>query len=75
MLGKVNYFYKEAESNIKEKKNIFFFLGGGRGENSGWRGLELVILLNYEPKFTIKKLVGVGVGGGRERGDEGSLSK
>ena len=29
MLGKVNYFYKESKSNIKEKK-----LGGGRGW--GW---------------------------------------
>ena len=28
MLGKVNYFYKESKSNIKEKK-----WGGGRG---GW---------------------------------------
>ena len=29
MLGKVNYFYKESKSNIKEKK-----LGGG-GEGRG----------------------------------------
>ena len=28
MLGKVNYFYKESKSNIKEKN------GGGRG--GGW---------------------------------------
>ena len=42
MLGKVNYFYKESKSNIKEKK-----IGGGGwergGGNDGWRGLELVI--------------------------------
>ena len=30
VLGKVNYFYKESKSNIKEKK-----LGGG-GEGGGW---------------------------------------
>ena len=30
MLGKVNYFYKESKSNIKEKK-----LGGGRGWGGG----------------------------------------
>ena len=30
MLGKVNYFYKESKSNIKEKK-----LGGG-GRGWGW---------------------------------------
>ena len=29
VLGKVNYFYKESKSNIKEKK-----LGGGEG--GGW---------------------------------------
>ena len=41
VLGKVNYFYKESKSNIKEKK----LGGGGRGGvgNDGWRGLELVI--------------------------------
>ena len=42
MLGKVNYFYKESKSNIKEKK----LGGGGRGWGGGnevWRGLELVI--------------------------------
>ena len=53
MLGKVNYFYKESKSNIKEKK----LGGGGRGwgvGNDGWRGLELVIFLNYETKFKIK---------------------
>ena len=36
MLGKVNYFYRESKSNIKEKKL------GGRGwgvGNDGWRGL------------------------------------
>ena len=36
MLGKVNYFYKESKSNIKEKK-----LGGGERVgvgNGGWRG-------------------------------------
>ena len=51
MLGKVNYFYKESKSNIKEKK-----LGGGvwGGGNDGWRGLELVIFFNYETKFKIK---------------------
>ena len=53
MLGKVNYFYKESKSNIKEKK-----LGGGGarvgGGNNGWRGLELVIFFNYETKFKIK---------------------
>ena len=53
VLGKVNYFYKESKSNIKENK-----LGGGgeRGGvgNDGWRGLELVIFLNYETKFKIK---------------------
>ena len=52
MLGKVNYFYKESKSNIKEKK-----LGGGEGGgggNDGWRGLELVIFFNYETKFKIK---------------------
>ena len=38
MLGKVNYFYKDSKSNIKEKK---YFWGEGGG-NSGWRGLELV---------------------------------
>ena len=31
VLGKVNYFYKESESNIKEKN-----LGGGGGEGGGW---------------------------------------
>ena len=55
MLGKVNYFYKESKSNIKEKK----LGGGGGGErvgvgNDGWRGLELVIFFNYETKFKIK---------------------
>ena len=55
MLGKVNYFYKESKSNIKEKK-----LGGGGGGrgwgvgNDGWRGLEFVIFFNYETKFKIK---------------------
>ena len=51
VLGKVNYFYKESKSNIKEKKM------GGRGwgvGNDGWRGLELVIFFNYETKFKIK---------------------
>ena len=54
MLGKVNYFYKESKSNIKEKK---LGGGGGGGErvgNDGWRGLELVIFFNYETKFKIK---------------------
>ena len=32
VLGKVNYFYKESKSNIKEKK-----IGGGVGEG-GWGG-------------------------------------
>ena len=55
VLGKVNYFYKESKSNIKEKK----LGGGGGGErvgvgNDGWRGLELVIFFNYETKFKIK---------------------
>ena len=50
MLGKVNYFYKESKSNIKEKK----LGGGGRGGNDGWRGLELLIFFNYETKFKIK---------------------
>ena len=52
MLGKVNYFYKESKSNIKEKKNG----GGGEGGgNDGWRGLELVIFFfNYETKLKIK---------------------
>ena len=54
MLGKVNYFYKESKSNIKEKN-----WGGGGGErvgvgNDGWRGLELVIFFNYETKFKMK---------------------
>ena len=57
MLGKVNYFYKESKSNIKEKK-----IGGGGGGwervggggNDGWRGLELVIFFNNETKFKIK---------------------
>ena len=31
MLGKVNYFYKESKSNIKEKK----LGGGGVGEGGG----------------------------------------
>ena len=31
MLGKVNYFYTESKSNIKEKK-----LGGGEGGGGGW---------------------------------------
>ena len=31
VLGKVNYFYKESKSNIKEKK-----LWGGGGEGGGW---------------------------------------
>ena len=45
VLGKVNYFYKESKSNIKEKK-----LAGGRGGWGimVWRGLELVIFFNYE---------------------------
>ena len=30
VLGKVNYFYKESKSNIKEKK-----IGGGVGEGGG----------------------------------------
>ena len=30
MLGKVNYFYKESKSNIKEKK-----IGGGGGGRGG----------------------------------------
>ena len=52
--GKVNYFYKESKSNIKEKN-----WGGGGGErvgvgNDGWRGLELVIFFNYETKFKMK---------------------
>ena len=40
--------------------------GLGGGGNSGWRGLELVIFFNYEPKFKIKKKFdgGGGVGGG-----------
>ena len=33
MLGKVNYFYKESKSNIKEKK-----WGGGGGERVGGGG-------------------------------------
>ena len=32
VLGKVNYFYKESKSNIKERKK----LGGGGGEGGGW---------------------------------------
>ena len=53
MLGKVNYFYKESKSNIKEKK--IGGGGGGRGGgNDGWRGLELVIFFNNETKFKIK---------------------
>ena len=32
MLGKVNYFYKESKSNIKEKK---WGGGGGRGVGGG----------------------------------------
>ena len=36
MLGKVNYFYKESKSNIKEKKNW----GGGVGR--GWGGGMMV---------------------------------
>ena len=50
MLGKVNYFYKESKSNIKEKK----LGGGGRGwgvGNDGWRGLELVIFLTMKPNL------------------------
>ena len=49
VLGKMNYFYKESKSNIKEKK-----LGGGErvgGGNDGWRGLELVIFLTMKPKL------------------------
>ena len=34
MLGKVNYFYKESKSNIKEKK--LGGGGGGGGRGSGW---------------------------------------
>ena len=34
VLGKVNYFYKESKSNIKEKK-----LGGGGGEEGGGWGM------------------------------------
>ena len=34
MLGKVNYFYKESKSNIKEKK----IGGGGGGGGRGWGG-------------------------------------
>ena len=48
VLGKVNYFYKESKSNIKEKKM------GGRGwgvGNDGWRGLELVIFLTMKPNL------------------------
>ena len=48
MLGKVNYFYKESKSNIKEKN------WGGRGwgvGNDGWRGLELVIFLTMKPNL------------------------
>ena len=35
MLGKVNYFYKESKSNIKEKK-----IGGGGGVGEGGGGGE-----------------------------------
>ena len=36
VLGKVNYFYKESKSNIKEKK-----IGGG-GVGRGWGGGMMV---------------------------------
>ena len=54
MLGKVNYFYKESKSNIKEKKIGGGGRGWGVGNDDGWRGLELVIFFNYETKFKIK---------------------
>ena len=54
VLGKVNYFYKESKSNIKEKKIGGGGRGWGVGNDDGWRGLELVIFFNYETKFKIK---------------------
>ena len=42
MLGKVNYFYKESKSNIKEKKGWGMMVGGG---------LELVIFLTMKPNL------------------------
>ena len=38
MLGKVNYFYKESKSNIKENK-----LGGGGGGGGGVGGGGMMV--------------------------------
>ena len=48
VLGKVNYFYKESKSNIKEKNWGGERVGVG---NDGWRGLELVIFLTMKPNL------------------------